>query len=433
MTVNLENAAISLLNSVLALMLALYFYSNFSAGKNEYRFVVISCSFIIFSFSLIAVKAEYINFAITTVCTYLYTLAYKIKSYNRILLTLSYVAVNAITEVLSALSIMVFFNVSLDDIKGGWLNAVGILLSKVLTLVIVVIIIYSRHHMLLGKFRLHWLGLYSLPLATMLVLVVQHYYLYYISDAYSLKIISAVGMLMLILSNLLIFRITDKIHNSVITENKLALAEQLIKKQSDQYKMLMYNNQSIIKMRHDCKNVLLGILSEMEAGSYDNVKSKLTANLTELESLAYMNITGNSVFDIILTYKTAQAESHGIKLSCQCHSLSNLDIPGTDISVLLGNALDNAIEATKKLSDDCEKKISVIIAYRNGCIWITVLNSVNKNIDTNNLSTDKMDSENHGIGIVTMRKIVEKYNGELYFECLKKQFKTVIILEVSNE
>ena len=142
-------------------------------------------------------------------------------------------------------------------------------------------------------------------------------------------------------------------------------------------------------------------------------------------------ITGNSYIDVVLSYKTVEAERKGIDIICKHNNVSNLKLTGVDISVLLGNALDNAIEASQKLVDN--KIISVIIANKNNYIWITVINNVEENVDVDNMITRKIQKEYHGIGIVTMKAIVEKYDGEIYFECENKQFKTIIIFPIGDE
>lgn len=433
MTNALTSFIIPLLNSFSALILALYFYKSFSQGDKKGQLLLMIGSFIAFSASLIFVKTAYLNFIITTLCTYLYTYAYRMKQYNRILLTFSYVAINSLTEILSALSIMAFFNIGLQDIKTSWFNLLGIVLSKVIAFFIMTIIIYSKHRLLFGKFREYWIYLYSLPFATFFVIVTMHYSLYHFSDNHSLKIISAISMILLIASNLLIFKITDKMHNAIVTENKLSFAEELIRKQSEQYKQIFYNNQNIIKIKHDYKNALIGLLSEIESGNYSGVKQKLTSDLMELEGSDYKAITGNSAIDVVLTYKLNEATSRGITVNHSCHNIPELNISGIDISILIGNALDNAIEALDKLPDTDKKEISITIIYKNNRIWFTITNNVKENININNLSTDKPRSEYHGIGIITMKTIVEKYQGEIYFECENNLFKTLIILCGNND
>ncbi|MBQ9922465.1 MAG: GHKL domain-containing protein, partial [Clostridia bacterium] len=311
------------------------------------------------------------------------------------------------------------------------LNAAGILLSKMLMLFIITVIIYSRHRLLLGKFRMYWTALYLLPLATAVVLVAQHYALFYFPDDHGLKILSAAGMILLIFSNLMIFAITDRMHSAIVTENRLVLAEELIKKQSEQYEQILNGSRDIIKIRHDHKNALMGLISDMEAEKYSDVKARLASDLTELEKPSFTDITGNIALDTVLGYKTAEAHSKGIEVVCRHNDVSDIPIPSVDISVLLGNALDNAIEAVQKLQDN--RTVTVIIASRNGHIWITVTNSVAEDIDADNLTTQKAHSEYHGIGTVTMKAITEKYDGEIYFECRNRQFKTVIILPTQDE
>ena len=98
-----------------------------------------------------------------------------------------------------------------------------------------------------------------------------------------------------------------------------------------------------------------------------------------------------------------------------------------DFSVLIGNAIDNAIEATQSVKTH-DKVINITIMTKNSNLLIIVKNPVDAKIDTQNLATTKKEFELHGFGVLQMTNLVEKYGGDIFFECDDKQFKTTIIL-----
>ena len=92
-----------------------------------------------------------------------------------------------------------------------------------------------------------------------------------------------------------------------------------------------------------------------------------------------------------------------------------------DLSVLLANFFDNAIEAEKKLKG--EKEIIFDMRAYKGYLIITIKNLVEKKVLDENglLQTTKEDKQKHGFGMSSMKEIVEKYEGYLSFSDEMKQ------------
>ena len=104
-----------------------------------------------------------------------------------------------------------------------------------------------------------------------------------------------------------------------------------------------------------------------------------------------------------------------------------MNFSSTDLSVLIGNALDNAIECAKKVEG--KKIIDLSISINGGQLIFAITNPIDKKIDVNKLKTTKNDSINHGYGIFSMKRIAEKYNGDVVFFSTEDTFKTIIYLK----
>ena len=118
----------------------------------------------------------------------------------------------------------------------------------------------------------------------------------------------------------------------------------------------------------------------------------------------------------------------GIEIDFEYREPQKLLIPSVDMSIILGNAIDNAIEATHKLSDTSKKRIRLFVALKNDTVIITIKNPTISEIDPNNLTTEKEERENHGFGIISMKQIAAKYNGEVLFSYNNGVFVTSIIM-----
>ena len=96
------------------------------------------------------------------------------------------------------------------------------------------------------------------------------------------------------------------------------------------------------------------------------------------------------------------------------------------MAILLGNALDNAIEAVLGIAE--EKKISVSVIKNGSLVTLSVKNPVKENFVATNLKTTKKDKAMHGFGIESMKKIAEKYKGEIITEAEDGIFKLTAVL-----
>lgn len=108
-----------------------------------------------------------------------------------------------------------------------------------------------------------------------------------------------------------------------------------------------------------------------------------------------------------------------------------------DIIIILGNLLENAIEAARQTE---ERLLIVNIQFMQGVLKINIENSYsgnlllrkNKNVDTIYLASTKKNSLKHGIGISSVKKIVDKYNGILKIDQKDMRFNIKLILYISE-
>ena len=201
----------------------------------------------------------------------------------------------------------------------------------------------------------------------------------------------------------------------------------MIEQQQKQYQMMFEENEVIHKLRHDQKNFIIGLLSQIQNKDYDEMVNQLNAQLQELQAGSDQNICGNSVIDTIINYKISEAKKKNIKIDFHYKGLHNIQISGIDLAILLGNALDNAIEATEKIRETEKRIVELYIYLKSNQLVMIIENNVTQNVDVDHLQTEK--TGNHGYGVVNMKSVVNKYAGSLSFFCEDKVFKTVIVLK----
>ena len=168
------------------------------------------------------------------------------------------------------------------------------------------------------------------------------------------------------------------------------------------------------KIRHDIKNHLISAAMLIENGESDKARellSEISENADKLQPVL-SETTGNSLIDAIVAYKSAVCESKDLKFTYSLELLPEIKTPLSDISSVLSNLLDNAIEAAEKAET---ATINVrIFSYKN-YITIIVKNTFSQvyRQDTGRLFSKKNDSDSHGLGMEIIGEICER-NGGIY-------------------
>ena len=98
--------------------------------------------------------------------------------------------------------------------------------------------------------------------------------------------------------------------------------------------------------------------------------------------------------------------------------------------MILANALDNAIEATAKITDEARKSIRLSLLNRGNQLKIEVINPISKplNLKNNTLQSTKFDKTAHGFGLKNIQSLAQKNNGEMFISCAGQEFKLTVIL-----
>ena len=167
-------------------------------------------------------------------------------------------------------------------------------------------------------------------------------------------------------------------------------------------------------LRHDLKNHLLCILSMAEERDVEGIK-QYTGQLLQQQNTVNKLImfSGNKVLDAIINSKSAAAERAGVRLSAII-TTPLAGISPEDITIILGNALDNAIRAAK---DSKRKVVDIHIQPQGAYSSIVIANDIAHPVLSDNpaLRTTKNIRYRHGFGIQNMRQAVERNQGLIRF------------------
>ena len=167
-------------------------------------------------------------------------------------------------------------------------------------------------------------------------------------------------------------------------------------------------------LRHDLKNHLLCILSMAEERDVEGIE-QYTGQLLQQQNTVNKLImfSGSKVLDAIINSKSAAAERAGVRLSAVI-TTPLAGISPEDITIILGNALDNAIRAAK---DSQRKVVDIHIQPQGAYSSIVIANDIAHPVLSDNpaLRTTKNIRYRHGFGIQNMRQAVERNQGQIRF------------------
>lgn len=181
--------------------------------------------------------------------------------------------------------------------------------------------------------------------------------------------------------------------------------------------------------RHDLKNHMQTMKAHMAMGEMEALEkyiNELDADLTTVDRVIK---TGNVMIDAVLNSKLSLARSKNIQVEAKAIVPTELPISEVDLSVILGNLMDNAMEACMKIEEEEKRFLRVYIDVLKGQLYIYVMNSMK---DTpkrfGKLYLTTKDRRDHGFGLMRIDKVVEKYRGYLERQNEEGVFATEVML-----
>lgn len=161
--------------------------------------------------------------------------------------------------------------------------------------------------------------------------------------------------------------------------------------------------------RHDYRNHINNMKIQLSEGNYDKLSDYLNELADDLDTVDSVIKTGNVMADAILNSKLNVAEKMNIKLNVKANVPDKLPMSDVELCSMLGNILDNAVEACGTLPEE-ERFMRVYIGKLKGQLYLSVQNSAGKVRKSKNTYLSTKDGE-HGYGLFRIDRIAKKYGG----------------------
>jgi Histidine kinase-, DNA gyrase B-, and HSP90-like ATPase. len=211
------------------------------------------------------------------------------------------------------------------------------------------------------------------------------------------------------------------------------LNQKYMNMQQENYEYLELREEETKKFRHDYRSHLNSLQLLCKEKRYKDVLKYIEAITERLNGYNTHVTVGDGFIDAILNYYYQKMEKNNIKLKLTGKMTKNCNIDMFDLCTIISNLLDNAIEAVVKV-DKNDRYIDITFRYDDLMLYFNVRNPYigELHISQNVIVTKKV-SQNHGYGLLNVKKSVELYNGSMDIKTDNNIFEVLIALVNKNK
>lgn len=322
---------------------------------------------------------------------------------------------------------MSFGNTIREQVRNGRKREMDDILMAVLTNGFFLYLTYGYYKLLWKQYPKRR-PYYVAAWVTVLVILNFSVYLFFTQNGI-LEITSMIGITVL----LTIFVIIEHILERIIIMKK-QMQEQLTNQQviyyTNQYQEIAHSQEETRRQRHELKNSYLALEAMAEQGDIQGIHTFVKKALHRLDNGRMIARTGNFTVDAVINYKMCIAKTLGIQVNCNLHIPTKLQVSDIILCGILGNALDNAIDACRYLPRK-ERYIRILMNIEKKNLFLQVINAFDGTVKVDvdgNLITRKLEMTQHGFGYQTMKALIQDNNGTIDQVWNDREFTLRVIL-----
>lgn len=401
---------------VVFLVIIKEYFDIFFVAKKYNKFII----FIIWScyFFLQLEVGNYINtpllsLAYNALSLYiLCSITYKGTIKSKILFVITFIVIWMIVELLTAYFLEIL-NMPERDI-----NKLGIIFSKIVLMIIIKNVQSRLRNVTLKDINLqYWLYIFILPCCS--GFIIHNLYINSYSRHIEGDLLTPISIILILLLNLSFYKIYDKLSDDTEIQKQNFIFEKQIQLCTEQIQEREDRDLEMRELKHNIQGHLLCFNEYIQQNDMIGLKEYFGNVYHDFENKEKKICeSGNVVIDTIINYKYRECIKYGITFETDINIPINTIFNNADISIILENALQNAIEATLKL-DMKKRDIKIKMTFHHQNLLIEVCNSYDGIVKRNREGrylTLKKDTKNHGMGLRSIEKAASKYNGLITIE-----------------
>lgn len=392
--------------------------------------------------SFLMINNANINMAVGIICTFLMSLCYESKMHNRVIAILFLIILGAGGEFITLFTFDFFVGEHTNFPNDSVTMLIIVMTSKLVLLLVVKILepfLQLIHHgeriALRGREYPHllsyWASVLIIPLSSIFIMQTLAYMTINLLDSFKIRMVICVFLILII--NTIVFYLYDKLLDAYAVKIENVLLTQQVEYHIEQYRQIKKDEAHVFEMKHHLKNQLIGVMSCIEANDpngMEAIRKNITGIVGKIGTIERTVHTGIEVIDTIINYKSEIAASIDATIEAKSDLRQDYPVDAQIICVILGNALDNAIEACCELPDFTDRVIVVRVSEEKRSLYLSVKNPCARPLELKNgfPVTTKREKSVHGIGLRSIDKVVNEYGGLMTFGVSGGFFELSVIL-----
>lgn len=202
-------------------------------------------------------------------------------------------------------------------------------------------------------------------------------------------------------------------HSVFTLRQKELQSEQAMTLLENQYETILQQAEQRSRWLHDSIQQDILLLGYLNAGETEQAQAYLRDRLEEKQRGTRLRYTGISAMDYMLEYKSKMFQKYHIRFQCDADAMF-CPFPDEQICIILGNLLDNGVEAAREV-ESSNRWIRLTIRTENKMFYMEMQNPYTgqRKIINGTCETTKADGKNHGIGLKSVRELVEENGGAI--------------------
>lgn len=422
---------VGVFNCILEMALAAFFFSAFQrrrVSKKILVLVVIAAGAADAALPMV-LRPGHAVFLTGMVLTFFVALCFRFNWPNALFMTAVISVLAALAELLASVLLAMGDKSIAYTQDNIYAYIILILMSKSLTGFVALIVHRGRHHLFQSARGNHFFGILLLPMASILIMLALNDFLKQYDAPDTLKILSIIAVVFLLLANIAIFYVIDRQYELIRTRQKLKMSGVLMENQRAYYDKVFASQQEIRQMRHNLKNSFIAVLATIDAGNIEEARRMVQSQLSDTErNIDFSSRECDNIMNPVIYSKKVLAQERQVVLEPHVSVRGQVHMDSLDLAVLLANLLDNAIEAAARLPAEQERRIVLTVKADQNNLLISTENPVLQDVDVHHIETIKSDKKNHGFGLLSIKAIVEKYHGMHTITCENRIFSYTAVI-----
>lgn len=251
-----------------------------------------------------------------------------------------------------------------------------------------------------------WISTIIIPLSTLV------YECMFVSNDNLTKNKVIASVIMLFLINVTAFYLYNSLSESYVQQSKLSILETENALYSKQCEIMQSSTEELQEFRHDINNQLIALSQLIKSEQYGEAEKQLSHLTSLTKSKIIYSTSGNVIIDGLINYKLQNALKDKIKVKTEIAVPNHINIETTDLVAILGNLVDNALNALADVPED-KRNLTIKVVFSQERLIIRTSNPyVGKVLCKNGkIVSAKQNSKQHGYGLNNIAKAVNKYKG----------------------